>query len=126
VKGLRLLAAIGVAVAIVGLVVAALPQRAAPAPAPAGGGAPAPLLAPPAPAETRGERAGDGEARATEPGDGAGPRPRVPAGILARAAKARALERGPACPASARAQETPRCPAERASIDIDWHVAREP
>jgi hypothetical protein len=52
---------------------------------------------------------------------------RVPAGILARAAKARALERGPACAASAPAQEAPRCPGEqRESIDVDWHVARDP
>jgi hypothetical protein len=57
-------------------------------------------------------------------------RPRVPAGILARAASARALERGPSCPPSPAARpssEPPPCVSEqRESIDIDWHVAPEP
>jgi hypothetical protein len=53
-------------------------------------------------------------------------RPRVPAGILARAADARALERGPTCPPPAEQRELPRCvPEDRESIDIEWHVARE-
>jgi hypothetical protein len=81
---------------------AALPPAAAEAPAAD------PLLSPPA------ERGG---------------RPRVPAGILARAASARALERGPSCRPSAPAtpQEPARCvPEQRESIDIDWHVARDP
>ncbi|HEX9306011.1 MAG TPA: hypothetical protein VF894_00880 [Anaeromyxobacter sp.] len=55
-------------------------------------------------------------------------RPSVPAGILARAADARALERGPSCPPptpTASAREA--CGTEeREAIEIEWHVDREP
>ncbi len=53
-----------------------------------------------------------------------GERPRVPAGILARAADARALDRGPSCPAPEEHRAPPpRCASEqRESIEIDWHV----
>jgi hypothetical protein len=51
-------------------------------------------------------------------------RTRVPAGILARAAKARALDRGPACPPVEPPEERARCaPEQRESIEIEWHVA---
>lgn len=57
-----------------------------------------------------------------------GERPRVPAGILARAASARALERGPSCPQVEAPQEPSLCaPEQRRSIEIEWHVApRDP
>jgi hypothetical protein len=54
-------------------------------------------------------------------------RPLVPAGILARAANARALERGPSCLPPGKALEASSCSEEeRESIEIDWHAAREP
>ncbi len=54
-------------------------------------------------------------------------RPQVPAGILARAADARALDRGPSCAAPDVGRlEPPRCASEqRESIEIEWHVAPE-
>ncbi len=53
-------------------------------------------------------------------------RPRVPAGILTRAAEARALERGPSCAPATAPGEPPRCaPEQRPSIEIEWHVARD-
>jgi hypothetical protein len=90
-----------------------------------------------------GPRVGEGQARAAVPPPDASDassgaplapvprreaaRPRVPAGILARAADARALERAPACGAAARDHEPARCaPVERETIDIEWHVARDP
>jgi hypothetical protein len=51
-------------------------------------------------------------------------RPRVPAGILARAANARALHRAPYCPSEPPADEPPRCaPEPRDPVEIEWHVA---
>ena len=50
-------------------------------------------------------------------------RPRVPAGILARAADARALDPGPSCAPAAAPPEAPPCPPEsRESIEIEWNV----
>jgi hypothetical protein len=53
-------------------------------------------------------------------------RSQVPAGILARAAEARALDRGPSCSAPDREHAPPRCASEpRETIEIEWHVAAE-
>jgi hypothetical protein len=113
---LRVLAALGVSLAIAGAVVAALPQRDRPAP-------PAAEAAEPPPHQARPVRA---PRREPPPLGGAGaPRLDVPAGILARAATSRALERGPSC-SSAPSEAAPRCPPEqRESIEIDWRVPRD-
>jgi len=110
---IRLLAGIGATAAVAGFIAgvfsprlpAAAPPAAAPVPAAAfDAGEPLPPLALP-------ERA----------------RPQVPAGILARAADARALDRGPSCAAPDVGRlELARCASEqRESIEIEWHVAPE-
>jgi hypothetical protein len=54
-------------------------------------------------------------------------RSRVPAGILGRAADARALERHPPCRRDAKAKDAGQCrPGGNESIDVEWNVAGEP
>jgi hypothetical protein len=56
---------------------------------------------------------------------GPGLRPAVPPGVLSRAAEARALDRGPACPPARPADKA--CPPEpREAVEIEWDGAREP
>ena len=56
---------------------------------------------------------------------GPGLRPAVPPGVLSRAAEARALDRGPACPPARPANEA--CPpGPREAVEIEWDGAREP
>lgn len=49
----------------------------------------------------------------------------VPAGIIARAADARALERAPACRGPARRAEG-ACAPPRDAVEIRWDVGKEP
>jgi len=93
--------------------------------------APAERSAPPAAAPAREPAPPDVAPRAEPPAAPlplarvpAAPRTRVPAGILSRAADARALERGRACPPPA-PREPRRClpGEEREPIEIEWHVA---
>lgn len=49
----------------------------------------------------------------------------VPAGIIARAANARSLERAPACRPLPR-QSDAACPPHRDTVEIRWDVAKEP
>lgn len=57
---------------------------------------------------------------------GAGPDLRdLPAGIIARAANARSLERGPVCRPLPR-REDAACPPQRDTVEIRWDVAKEP
>lgn len=64
---------------------------------------------------------------------GAGARPTdvhdVPAGIIQRAADARALERAPALPQACTSPESAAapaaCPPGRETVEIDWDVVRE-
>ncbi len=56
-----------------------------------------------------------------------GVRPSVPAGILARAVNARALERGPSCPPAEPAPAAGEaCDDAREAIEIEWHGSRDP
>ncbi len=81
--------------------------------------------APPSDPPALGADAAQGEPLPPAPFSGA-ERPHVPAGILARAADARALERGPSCPPPAAALAPPVCaPEGRESIEIEWHVAQD-
>ncbi len=110
VRALAALAAAAV-VALLGTAALGARERAAPAPAAA-------VPADPAPAGTsRPVAASTVAGRAVHPS--------VPAGILARAAGARALERAPACPPTAAGE--PGCGgAERESVEIEWNVDRRP
>jgi hypothetical protein len=108
VTGLRLLAA-AVAVAALG----ALGARLAPAPR---------REAPPRPAAAASPR--PAEAAAVHVTGGPDLRD-VPAGILARAADARALERGPVCRPSAPRGEA-ACAPQRDTVEIQWDVVRDP
>lgn len=103
----RLLGGIAASAAIAGFLAGVLSIHAAPA---------APSTAPSTPARS----ADDPLPPVPFPGE----RPSVPAGILARAADARAIDRGPSCPAPEEHRAPPpRCASEqRESIEIDWHV----
>jgi hypothetical protein len=120
---LRILAGIVASAALVGFVARAFgpaAHDAALAPVPSAG-EPAPPSDPPA----LGADAAQGEPLPAAHFSGA-ERPHVPAGILARAADARALERGPSCPPPAAALAPPVCaPEGRESIEIEWHVAQD-
>ncbi len=109
----RLLGGIAASAAIAGFLAGVLSLRAPHHAAPA-----APSTAP----STKAPAPSADEALPPVPFPGA--RPRVPAGILARAADARALDRGPPCPAPEEQRALPpRCASEqRESIEIDWHV----
>jgi hypothetical protein len=105
----RALAGAAAGAALAGFVLGALSVRDPEPPPPA---APAPVAA-----EPRAEPLPPAPFPAPE-------RTRVPAGILARAANARALDRGPACPPVQPPEEPARCsPEQRESIEIEWHVA---
>jgi hypothetical protein len=115
VTGLRLLAAAGGALALAALGAGLLPGRRAPEP----------VRPPPAAARAAAIPAAVADAGASAPDLRA-----VPAGILARAADARALDRDPERAPLCRPAPAPRreasCAPPRDSVEIQWDVGKDP